>query len=115
LEASVDAEAGNPHKVRAAEQQRQAFALPGWDAGFLKEILERAARSARIGLQALAAGAKADAQRLVLERDALAARPAKAQLAAELGQPEARLAAPLLRRKRGRVLWIEKQLSPVRP
>jgi hypothetical protein len=66
LEASIDPKTGGPNEFVPAEQERQALALPWRDAGLLEQILERAARTARIGLEALAARAKANAQRLVL-------------------------------------------------
>src|SRR5882672_4599738 len=115
LKASVDAEARNPNEVVAAEQERQALALPGRHARLLEEILERAARTARIGLEALATSAKAHAQRLVLERDAFAARLAKAQLAAERWQPEQGFAFPFLPGELRRRIGIEKHFASVHP
>src|SRR6185295_11048854 len=61
----------------------------------------------------LSAGAQPDAERLVLERDAFAARLAKVQLASELGKLEARLAAPLLRRELGRQVGIDENLASI--
>src|SRR5216110_202248 len=84
----VDAEARHPCEIFPAVKKRQPLALPRRHAGFLVEVLQRAARPPRMELEALAAAAQADETGKCFRLfavDTLATDPAKPQLAAQRG------------------------------
>src|SRR6185503_1182839 len=94
----------------------QLLALPRRHAGFLEQILQRAARPARIRLQALAPRAQPDHESFHEALiDALPVRAAEAQLPAERGQREPPLAAPGDGAEFARRLPLKANFAPIQP